>query len=70
MAKYAGLTNDPVERKQAHGNPSDWAQRSFSTEREARQWEKNMHDNGYQGAGGGEGWRYGYTYTITRSTVE
>jgi len=69
--KYVGLTDVPNERKEAHGNPSDWAVRSFSTEREARNWEKAMLANaGYQGGPGGAGWRYGYTYTITVSTRE
>ena len=69
--KYVGLTDDPESRKEAHGNPSDWWQRSFSTETEARQWEKDMLARpGYTGGTGGEGWRYGYTYTITSSTQE
>jgi len=67
--KYVGLTDDPQERKQAHGNPADWWQRSFSTEAEARQWEKNLlAHSGHSGGCGGTGWRYGYTYTITDST--
>lgn len=69
--KYVGLTDDPEARKAAHGNPSDWWQKSFSTEREARQWEKDMLEKpGFKGAPGGEGWRYGYTYTITAYTRE
>lgn len=63
MAKYAGLTDKPERRKQEHGNPSDWWQRQFDDEDEARDWEKDKHDNGYEGAGGGEGWEYGYTFT-------
>ena len=43
--KYVGLTDDPETRKEAHGNPSDWWQRSFSTEKEARQWEKERKSN-------------------------
>jgi len=69
--KYVGLTDDPKARKVEHGNPSDWLQSSFSTEKEARQWEKEMlAKSGYRGGTGGEGWRYGYTYTITSSTRE
>ncbi len=69
--KYVGLTDDPRQRKQEHGNPSDWSQRSFSSESEARAWEKSMlAQPGYKGGPGGEGWRYGYTYTITSSTRE
>ena len=69
--KYVGLTDDPQSRKAAHGNPSDWEQRSFSTEAEARRWEKEMLARpGYTGGTGGGGWRYGYTYTITNYTRE
>ena len=69
--KYVGLTDDPVRRRTEHGNPSDWAQRSFTSEAEARQWEKAMiAQDGYTGGPGGQGWRYGYTYTITLSTTE
>lgn len=69
--KYVGLTDDPVTRKQQHGNPTDWWQRSFSTEKEARDWEKSMLSQpGYKGNPGGAGWRYGYTYTITSTTRE
>ena len=69
--KYAGLTDDPETRKKAHGNPSDWWQRSFATEKEARQWEKEMLAKpGYKGGSSGEGWKYGYTYTITSTTKQ
>lgn len=69
--KYVGLTDDPEERKQVHGNPVDWWQREFYSEREARAWEKEMLAKpGYKGGTGGEGWRYGYTYTITYLTRE
>ena len=68
MDMYAGLTDDPPQRKQDHGNPSDWTVKTFSTEKEARNWEKAMHDSGFKGAGGGAGWKYGYTYTITSTT--
>lgn len=69
--KYVGLTDSPESRKAAHGNPSDWSQRRFEREKDARQWEKDMLAKpGYKGGTGGEGWRYGYIYTITRSTKE
>ena len=69
--KYVGLSDDPEERKIAHGNPSDWWQRTFSTEAEARSWEKDMLNKpGYEGGPGGKGWKYGYTYTITSSTIQ
>ncbi len=67
--KYVGLTDDPARRRQEHGNPTDWQQQSFSTETEARDWERRMlAQPGYTGGPGGDGWRYGYTYTITPST--
>ena len=68
--KYVGLTDFPNKRREEHGNPSDWQQRIFSTESEARAWEKAMLALGYKGGPGGEGWKYGYTYTITNSTRE
>lgn len=70
MAKYAGLTDDPKTRKEQHGNPSDWWQTSFSNEKDARAWEKQKHDSGYEGSSGGSGWKFGYTYTITKDTKE
>ncbi|MGH7381114.1 MAG: hypothetical protein ACREKR_02655 [Candidatus Methylomirabilales bacterium] len=63
MARYVGLTDDADRRKREHGNPPDWWQRSFSTEREARDWEKAMLAKGYLGDTGGAGWRYGYTFS-------
>ena len=69
--KYVGLTDYPLTRKEAHGDPSDWWQRTFDTEKEAREWEKKMLAKaGYKGGTGGEGWKYGYTYTITSKTRE
>jgi len=69
--KYVGLTDDPATRKSTHGNPSDWSQKTFATEKEARDWEKDMLAKpGYKGGPGGEGWKYGYTYTITNDTRE
>jgi hypothetical protein len=69
--KYVGLTDNPSRRKQEHGNPSDWWQKKFDTEIEARAWEKEtLSKPGYTGGTGGDGWRYGYTYTITSSTVQ
>ena len=69
--RYVGLTDDPRKRREDHGNPFDWQQRIFLTELEARAWEKAMLLlMGYKGGPGGEGWRYGYTYTITSLTRE
>ncbi|HEC78678.1 MAG: hypothetical protein ACTSQ8_12710 [Candidatus Helarchaeota archaeon] len=69
--KYVGLTDDPVRRRQEHGDPSDWKQWSFNSEDEARRWEQQMLSlPDYTGGPGGEGWRYGYTYTIKPSTIQ
>ena len=69
--RYAGLTDDPVKRKQDHGNPFDFhVIREFTSEEAARKWEKGMLLLGYQGGTGGKGWRYGYTYTITLWTSQ
>ncbi len=69
--KYVGLTDEPDRRRQEHGNPSDWYQKIFNNEYEARIWEKEMLAKpGYTGGPGGEGWRYGYIYTITSSTIQ
>lgn len=69
--KYVGLTDNPSRRKTEHGSPSDWTQQSFYSENEARTWEKRMISlPGYRGGTGGDGWRYGYIYTITPNTVQ
>ena len=69
--KYVGLTDNPSRRKAEHGNPPDWWQCSFKTEHEARKWEKEMLAKpGHTGGTGGDGWRYGYTYTISSSTTQ
>jgi hypothetical protein len=66
--KYAGLTDDPGTGKEAHGKPVDWNDHEFDSEEDARAWEKTMSTCGYQVGTGGEGWKYGYTFTITKST--
>lgn len=69
--KYVGLTDDPATRKIQHGNPADWSLWKFSSEKEARDWERNLISQpGYRGGTGGAGWRYGYTYTINFSTKQ
>ncbi len=69
---YVGLTDDPKTRKAAHGNPSTWKiVKTFTSEKVARIWEKAQAARmGYTGGGGGEGWKNGYTYTITISTKQ
>jgi predicted GIY-YIG superfamily endonuclease len=65
--RYVGLTNDHKRRKEEHGNPKDFrVLRTFKTEKEAREWEKQMLGKGYKGDTGGKGWRYGYTFSKTR----
>ncbi len=66
--RYVGLTDDPVRRRQEHGNPSDWQLTSFLSEWQARHWEQSMIRAGCVGGPGGAGWRYGYCYTITPFT--
>jgi hypothetical protein len=62
--RYVGLTDDAQRRKQEHGNPNDFrVVRKFSTEKEARDWEKEMLKKGYKGDTGGKGWKYGYTFS-------
>lgn len=68
---YVGLTDDPARRCQEHGNPPDWKQTEFKSEKDARAWEaKYVGKPGYQGGTGGAGWRYGYWYTITSKTKQ
>jgi hypothetical protein len=48
--KYVGLTDDPTTRKIQHANPADWSLRRFSSEKEVRDWERNLISQpGYQG---------------------
>ncbi len=69
---YVGLTDDPKQRREQHGNPPDWTQTPrFATENEARAWEKQqLARANTRGGTGGAGWRYGYWYTITSTTRE
>ncbi|GAG22488.1 unnamed protein product [marine sediment metagenome] len=63
--RYVGLTDDPKRREQEHGNPRDFrVVHDFNSEKEARQWEKQMLTQGYKGDVGGAGWRHGYTYSV------
>ena len=64
--RYVGLTDDLEQRKRQHGKPPGFRRvRTFRTEKAAREWEKKMLKKGYKGGTGGEGWKYGYTYTVT-----
>lgn len=70
--KYVGLTDDPILRKEDHGDPKDWKQFSFSSEAEAIKWEREtLAKPGHEGGlNAGRGWHYGYMYTITDATRE
>ena len=64
--KNVGLTDDPVRRKKEHGEPADFKIiQKFSSESDARKWERILIAQGYNGDTGGAGWRYGYTYSKT-----
>ena len=69
---YVGLTNDLDRRKGEHGNPPDWQTLGpFLSEKSARDWEKHyLAAPGFCGGPGGAGWKFGYWYTVTNSTVE
>ena len=72
MVIYVGLTDDPKQRHEQHGKPTDWQQTGpFASEKAARDWEKaQLAKPGIRGGTGGRGWRYGYWYTITSTTIE
>lgn len=69
---YVGLTDDHDRRKGEHGAPVDWRVANvFSAEAEARAWEKTeINKPGHCGGPGGEGWKYGYKYTVTETTTQ
>jgi len=65
--KYAGLTDEPKIRKQERGNQSDFkVMQQFTNEQSARQWERRMLAQGYEGETIGKGWKYGYTFSVRR----
>ena len=69
--KFVGITNQPMLTKKAHGDPKDWWQMLFDKEDKAREWQKRMAEkDGFVDGEIGEGWRYGYTYTISEDSVE
>lgn len=68
---YVGLTNDPQRRCREHGSPADWRiYGPFTNEYAAREWEKNAIAAGYRGGTGGDGWLWGYTYSVTPFTKQ
>jgi hypothetical protein len=65
--RYAGLTDEPKIRKQERGNQSDFkVMQQFTNEHSARQWERRMLAQGYEGDTIGKGWKYGYTFSVRR----
>jgi len=65
--RYVGLTNNLDQRKEQHGSPPGFRRvHAFRTEKEARAWEEQMLSKGYKGDTGGKGWKYGYTFPVTR----
>ena len=68
---YIGLTDDPIRRREEHGNPGDWQQTEFEREIEARTWKvAYTGEPGFEIGPSGSGWRYGYWYTINHRTRE
>ena len=69
--KFVGITDKPLMTKTGHGNPADWLQLLFDKEEKAREWQKRMREKEeFIGQDPGEGWKYGYTYTITDESIE
>ena len=64
--RYVGLTDNPERRKQQHRDPPDFGVvREFASEDTARRWESKMVTHGYSRDMGSEGWRFGYTFSLT-----
>jgi hypothetical protein len=65
--RYAGLTDEPERIKRARGSPSDFkVMQQFTSEPAARQWVKRMLNQGCEQDASGQGWKYGYTFSIRR----
>ena len=65
--RYAGLSDEPEQRKRAHGSPGDFrVMQQFTSEQSARQWERRMLAQGCEQDTTGKGWKYGYTFSIRR----
>ena len=65
--RYAGLCDDAKRIKAARGNPADFRIiQQFTCEQSARAWEKRMLNQGYEIETGGNGFKYGYTYSTRR----
>jgi hypothetical protein len=65
--RYAGLTDDPAKRKRERGNPQDFRViQQFTSETSARQWARRMLNQGCEQDTAGQGWKYGYTFSIRR----
>ena len=65
--RYAGLTDEPGKRKRELGNPRDFRiMQQFTSEAAARQWERRMQAQRYEGNTIGKSWKYGYTFSTRR----
>ena len=63
--RYAGLSDEPKRIKAERGNPRDFrVMQQFTSETAARQWQRRMLNQGYEEDTSGEGWKYGYTFSI------
>ena len=63
--RYAGLTDDAKLRRREHGNPIDFGvMQQFRTEASAKLWLSRMLARGYEKDIGGNGWKYGYTFSM------
>ena len=74
---YAGITSDPRERlfsdhKVDENDTEDWACMEANNVEDAREIEKILHSDGFQGGpgGGDDDSKYVYIYRITKDTVE
>lgn len=69
--KYFGLTDDPRKARADHANPVDWWEGEFETAEQAYVWEQVMSSRpGYTVGPKGQGWKWGYVYTITDDTKQ
>ncbi len=65
--KYAGLTDDLKKIKTELGNPVDFkVMQQFTSENSAKLWETRMFALGYEKDKKSKGWKYGYTFSVSR----
>jgi hypothetical protein len=63
MIWTVGLTDHPERCRVSHGNPPDWRQIRFDSEREARDWERCFAFSSEIASRSGTEWLYGYWYS-------